>query len=211
MGKCHFANLLISLGCLQVRPTAPFSYASGLKGPIYCDNRLVLGFPEKRKEVADGLAKLISDSAIEYDAIAGLATAGIPHGAMVAERLEKPFIYIRAKAKGHGKGNQVEGHYSAGDRILMVEDLVNQASSLEVAVAGGRDAGLVVAGLFSIVDYQSKVAASVLQKLKLELNSLTNFEYILKACSEQSICDESGLELLKEWQADPVSWSERHS
>lgn len=201
-----FAKLLLSLGCVQVSPEKPYTYASGLMGPIYTDNRQILSFVAERLEVAEGLVDLLRENSLNFDSIAGLATAGIPHGMLVSHMMGAPFIYIRGKAKGHGKGNLIEGKYKKGDRIILVEDLVNQGSSLDSAIIGAKEAGLIPVACVSIVDYQMPAAIEVLKKHDLPLFSLTNFSQISHAAASENGLSKESVQLLDRWHKDPANW-----
>jgi orotate phosphoribosyltransferase len=201
-----FAKLLLSLGCVQVSPDSPYTYASGLVGPIYTDNRQILGHVPERLEVAEGLVDLLRENNLSFDSIAGLATAGIPHGMLVAHMMGSPFIYIRGKAKGHGKGNLIEGKFKTGDKVVLVEDLVNQGSSLDTAVIGAIEAGLIPVACVCIVDYQMPAAKEVLKKHHLPLFSLTNFSQISHAAASQDHLSRESVELLESWHKDPANW-----
>jgi orotate phosphoribosyltransferase len=201
-----FAKLLLSLGCVQVNPDKPFTYASGLKGPIYTDNRQILSFVAERLEVAEGLVELLRESAISFDSIAGLATAGIPHGMLVSHMMGSPFIYIRSKAKAHGKGNLIEGKYKEGDRVVLVEDLVNQGSSLDTAIIGAKEASLIPVACITIVDYQMPAAKKVLEKHELPLFSLTNFSQLSHAAASEGGFSKESSALLDRWHKDPANW-----
>jgi len=201
------AKILFSLNCIQLKPSDPFTYASGLKGPIYCDNRQILSYVAERDVVIDYFVKLIESLDIEFDSLAGLATAGIPHAAWIADRLKKPMIYIRGKAKGHGKQNQVEGAIKEGQRILLVEDLVNQGKSLGDAYEGAVAAGLKPVGCVSIVDYDMANAKARLEELNLNLYSLTHFSDLVSYAKDSGIITDKETTLLNTWQNDPASWS----
>lgn len=202
------AKILLEIGCVQVKPKDPFTYASGLKGPIYCDNRKVLSHVNERNIIIDAFIKLIQEKNFEFDQLAGLATAGIPHAAFIANKLDLPMIYIRDKAKGHGKGNQVEGDFVPGQKVLLIEDLVNQGSSLEKAVQGAVDAGLNVVGCLSIVDYEMSKARDILKKLNLDLFSLTKFSDLADTACVLGKIGKEEVELLRAWQKDPAGWHE---
>lgn len=202
----RFANLLLSLECVQVSPENPYTYASGLVGPIYTDNRQIMGHVPERLEVAQGLVDLIRESGVKFDSVAGMATAGIPHGMLVAHILGVPFCWVRSKAKEHGKSKQVEGKFKEGDKIILVEDLVNQGSSLDKAVVGAKDAGLDPTGCFCIVDYQMSAAQEVLKKHDIPLFSLTNFTYISHAAKAEHGLSAEAQALLEKWQKDPANW-----
>ena len=201
------ANLLIDLKCVQLNPKEPFVYASGLKGPIYCDNRKTLSHVEARSVVRDAFVDLIKNGNFKYDQIAGMATAGIAHAAFVADAMGQPMVYVRSKPKGHGKQNQLEGDYASGQKLLLIEDLVNQGKSLAEGVEGVRNAGLEVETCFSIVDYEMDQAKQRLSGLGIKLVSLTTFSDLVAAGKEKGLLDDESVELLKSWQRDPSNWS----
>jgi orotate phosphoribosyltransferase len=207
MEKNKIAKLLMGLKCVQISMKTPFNYASGLKGPIYCDNRKVISHVNARQQVIDAFLEKIKKSGIKFDSVAGLATAGIPHAAWIADKLSLPMIYVRGKAKEHGKKNLIEGDYSPGDKVILIEDLVNQGSSLENAVLGLQEAGLETAACFCIVSYQMKNVEKLLQKLNLSLFSLTDFSSILDVSKEFLKLSEEDISDLLEWQKSPETWS----
>lgn len=204
----EIASLLLKKGCLKVSPQEPFTYASGLRGPMYCDNRKILAYVPERNEIIEAFVEFIQSLDLEYDAICGLATAGIPHGALIADRLNKPFIYARSKPKGHGKRNQIEGHFEPGQKVLVIEDLVNQGKSLEEAVLGIKDAGLHPTACCSIVHYQMEQAEKRSIEHQTPLYHLTNFENIVEAAVRLNSIDEDQRGTLIAWQKDPQSWSD---
>ena len=202
----EIAKLLISLNCVQLSPGNPFTYASGLKGPIYCDNRKILSHVKERGIVAEQLVSLINESKVVFDQVAGLATAGIPHAAIVSERLHVPMIYVRSAPKGHGKQNQIEGDFVSGEKIILIEDLVNQGKSLGVAIDGAIGAGLVPQACFCIVDYQMKSSRELLSKYSLPLFSLTDFTTLVNvACDLQKITG-NDKDILYKWHDNPSIW-----
>lgn len=203
----RIAEILMDCGCLKLSVDEPFTYASGLKGPIYCDNRLILSFPKERTEVEQELARLITQNITQEFLVVGVATAGIAHGALVAHLLNKSFCYVRADKKTHGRQNQVEGHFVRGQNAVMVEDLVNQGGSLVQAVQGVRDAGLVVNDCFCLVDYQTLAAVKKLNEEELQLHSLTDFDSILNAAVERKMIGPKQVDELRRWQNDPQNWS----
>lgn len=205
--KLKFAKLLLRIGAVEVRPHKPFTYASGLRGPIYCDNRRILAFPNERRMIRDGLKSLLESSGWRYDQLAGLATAGIPHAALLADLLEKPMVYIRSKAKGHGRGNQIEGMYRSGEKLVLVEDLINQGSSLNQALNGVTQAGLQAVGCLSIVSYQMPAAEAISKKWSLPTLSLTDFDSLCIAAGELGILSEKEIDLLVQWRSDSRAWS----
>tara|TARA_R110002072_G_scaffold534_8_gene4266 strand:+ start:17371 stop:18006 length:636 start_codon:yes stop_codon:yes gene_type:complete len=206
VNKLDIAKILLKTGCVSIKPNEPFTYASGLRGPIYCDNRVMLGHVAERYQVCTSFVDVINKNSFVYDHIGGLATAGIPHAAWIAHEMKRSMVYIRSKPKGHGKGNQIEGNFKEGDKILIVEDLVNQAKSLEEAVLGARSDGAAIEDCLCIVDYEMPAALDRVKKLGLRLFSLTDFSHIIKAGVELGFINESDHETLNAWQKDPVAW-----
>jgi orotate phosphoribosyltransferase len=207
MNQTQVAEILVKTGCLALSPMEPFTYASGLKGPIYCDNRKIISHVEERRKIVDAFIKVIEKHDLtNTHFIAGLATGGIAHSAWIAEKMDKPMVYLRAKAKNHGRKNSIEGDYKEGQSALLIEDLVNQGSSLEAAVKGAREFGLVVEHCISIVDYKMDAAKRRLEKLNLNLISLTDLDAIVKmAQKKQGLTDEE-VSLIYRWQDDPINW-----
>lgn len=207
--KMDIARGLIKQGCVQLSPNKPFSYASGLKGPIYCDNRLILGQVALREQVISAFVDLIQKKTAKFDLIGGIATAGIPHAAFIADRLKLPMVYVRPKAKEHGKKNQVEGQYLANQSVILIEDLVNQGSSLADAMEGIKSCELLSTQCLCIVDYQMGEAKKRLQELSLSLESLTDFEHLVRAALELGLIEEKEKRLLMDWHDDPKEWSKQ--
>ncbi len=205
--KNDVAEILFQLKCLTLSPSQPFVYASGLRGPIYCDNRQILSFPRERAQIVEGLEKVLEESGWKYDSLAGLATAGIPHAAFLAAKVQSPMLYIRSQAKGHGKQNQVEGRFEKGERVVLIEDLVNQGSSLEQAVKAAKAAGLQVVGCLCIVSYQMEGAIKRLEELEVPLISLTDFDSIVEVALVKGEISQGEAGLLKDWQKNPQAWS----
>ena len=198
--KEQLLNALLNLGCLQVKPSEPFSYASGLHGPIYCDNRLSLSDPKVRSLIADSFAEKFKELNLSVDSLMGLATAGIPHGALLADRLNLPFNYIRSKAKGHGKKNLIEGKWQEGQKVLVIEDLVNQGASLSSAVKNIMEAGGEVAGCFCIVNYEFFSTSDY------QIHHLVSFSDIIAHCKEKNFVTKDEVTLLENWHKDPKIW-----
>ncbi len=208
------SEMLLSLGCVKFSPERPFLYASGLKGPIYCDNRKILSHVPARDLVAELLVKQVElwrKDGLLFDAVAGLATAGIPHATLLADRLHCPMIYIRSSAKEHGAKNQLEGDIRPGMRLLLVEDLVNQASSLEKACHAAKNAGTIPVGAVAIVDYQMSKSVQILSEQGLVLKSLTTFQDLLLAAERQNLLDRKGRDILMDWHQNPERWSSNNS
>lgn len=205
--KMDIAKNLINLGAVKFSPQNPFTYASGLKGPIYCDNRLILSHVEFRDQVIQSFIDVILENKLTFDHLGGIATAGIPHAAFVADRMKRSMVYVRPKAKDHGRKNQVEGFYKAGDKVLLFEDLVNQGASLEDSMAGLNGAELKCDGCLCVVDYEMAGAKERLRNLSIQLFSLTDFTSLTMAAFELNLINQDGLNLLREWHADPKAWS----
>ena len=210
MGPKDIANLLLDIGCLELSPSKPFSYASGLKGPIYCDNRKLLSHTKERTLIVDAFIKKLSESGWAYDKVAGLATAGIPYAAFVADRNNEPMVYVRSKPKAHGKRQQVEGDFSPGESVVLFEDLINQGASLNEALLGVKDSGLIVSGCLAIVHYQTPKAEEVFKTWGLNFLYLTDFDAICSAALEKGLITEQELSLLETWKEDPKAWSEKY-
>ena len=207
MNSLQVAHLLLEKGCLALSPQEPFTYASGLKGPMYCDNRKILSYPDARRQIVEAFSKLVKKEGIDFDSYAGLATAGIPHAALLAHLDEKPMVYVRSKPKSHGKRQQVEGAFKEGETLLLVEDLINQGASLHEAMLGVDDAGLKVAACLAIVHYDTEKAKKVLEEWNLKLLCLTDISSIITAAEEKGLIDQEGALAMKKWHEDPVAWS----
>ena len=173
------AKILLKTKCVEFSLETPFTYASGATGPLYCDNRHLLGFPGEREDLVDLLVKKIQRECPSFDVLAGVATGAIAYAAMVAFRLGRPMVYVRPSEKDYGKKNQIEGHFVPGWRALVLEDLVNRGSSLEAAIGALRRGNLTVSSCLSVVDYERKEAQERLTKLKVQHFSLTRFTTIL--------------------------------
>jgi orotate phosphoribosyltransferase len=202
------AKNLIKLGAVKFSPNNPFTYASGLKGPIYCDNRLILSHVDFRDQVIESFSTLIKENGLDFDLLGGIATAGIPYAAFLADRLKKPMVYVRPKAKDHGRKNQVEGDYRPGQKVILFEDLVNAGSSLEDSMKGLSASDLKCDSCLCVVDYEMEIAKTRLSDLSIQLYSLTDFTSLTKAAFELNLVTEEGLSLLKRWHTDPKKWSE---
>ena len=204
----NIAKILLDIKAVALSPDEPFTWASGIKSPIYCDNRLILSFPEERNVVEDSLYKMIKEEYSQVEYIMGTATAGIPHGALVAERLNLPMGFVRSSKKDHGKQNQIEGKIIKGAKVVVVEDLFSTGgSSIDTAVAL-EEAGFEVLGIVSIFTYNLPVAEENFRKYNLRHSSLTNYEELTKYAKEINYINETQLEKLSKWRENPQdeSW-----
>lgn len=200
------AGRLLEIEAVTLKPSEPFTWASGLKSPIYCDNRLTLSFPSIRREIATGLKELILEKFPEVELVAGTATAGIPHAAWVSELLDLPMCYVRSKAKGHGKGNQIEGKASSGQKVVVVEDLISTGGSVITAVEALREAGCEVLGVVSIFTYELPKGKELLTDAKISAYSLTDFSTLIEVAKAKGYIGEEDLASLTDWKNDPAGW-----
>jgi len=208
--KRSIAEKLLEINAVALRPNEPFTWTSGLRSPIYCDNRLTLSYPAVRREIASGLKRLIEEHFPEAEVIAGTATAGIPHAAWVSELMDLPMCYVRSKAKGHGKGNQIEGNVEKGQKVVVVEDLISTGGSVITAVEALRAAGCEVLGAVSIFTYELEKGKENFKQAGIEAVSLTNFSTLIKVAIEKGKISQDDQESLLSWSKDPASWSMQH-
>lgn len=201
------AEKLLQGNAVRLSPTEPFTWASGWKSPIYCDNRKVLSFPYIRDFIKSEMCNLIFSQYPDADLLAGVATAGIPWGAMAADQLKLPYIYVRPKPKEHGLGNQIEGSYTAGAKVVVIEDLISTGKSSLQVVEVLRAAGLEVTGMVSIFNYGFPVAVQAFADAKLPFHSLTNYENLITLALEKGIISENLQPLLLKWREDPANWT----
>lgn len=200
------AGKLLQINAIRLNPQQPFTWASGWKSPIYCDNRKTLSFPYIRDFIKSELCNVIFESFPDAGLLAGVATAGIAWGAMVADQLKLPYIYVRPKPKEHGLGNQIEGYYEPGQRVVVIEDLISTGkSSLQVCDVL-RDQGLVIEGMVSIFTYGFDVAAAAFEKAGVPLKSLTNYQTLISLAVEQGIVGADDENTLLNWRKDPAGW-----
>ncbi len=201
----HIAQKLLQINAIKLSPQKPFTWASGILSPIYCDNRLTLNFPEFRTYIADAFAKVISE--YNYDKIAGIATAGIPHGALLADKVQKPYLYVRSKAKGHGRQNMIEGVLNQDEQIIMVEDLISTGMSSLKAVDAIREGGGKTDLVLSIFNYGFSSAVEAFEAKKCNFVSLSNYDILLEEAVKIGHLEDKDLDLLKRWKTDPKSWN----
>ncbi|MBM6935232.1 orotate phosphoribosyltransferase [Enterococcus cecorum] len=200
------AQNLLAIKAVSLSPNEPFTWASGIKSPIYCDNRLTMSFPKVRRLIAKGLAEKIKKQFPEVEVIAGTATAGIPHAAWVAEILDLPMVYIRSKAKDHGKGNQIEGQITPGQKMVVIEDLISTGGSVLEACQAAKREGADVLGVAAIFTYELPKGATNFNTAKLPLVTLTNYTTLIQTALEEGYISEADLALLTAWKHDPENW-----
>ncbi|MFY0759113.1 orotate phosphoribosyltransferase [Metabacillus dongyingensis] len=201
--KHQIAEQLLKIEAVFLSPNEPFTWSSGLKSPIYCDNRLTLSYPEVRKDIAEGLTKLIREEYPQAEMIAGTATAGIPHAAWVSDLLNLPMCYVRSKPKGHGKGNQIEGKVHEGQKVVVVEDLISTGGSVITAVQALREAGCEVIGVVSIFTYELQKGAEMLEDAGIHAVSLTDYSSLIDVALKKGAIEKKDLEKLKKWRENP--------
>lgn len=202
----RIAEILLEVGCVTLRPEQPFTWASGIQSPIYCDNRLLMSNPDARREVREAFCHLIKEKGMACDLIAGVALGAIPHAAWVAERLGKPMVYIRKEVKGHGKQNQVEGKVEPGVAAVVIEDLVSTGGSSVTAVEALREAGAKVDHCLAIFSYGFAEALKKFEERHCNLISLTDFATLLQMARERRIIKADQETLLKKFITNPWHW-----
>jgi orotate phosphoribosyltransferase len=200
--KERIAKSLLDIGAVELSPQKPFVWTSGIKSPIYCDNRLTLAYPDLRKEIAHGLVGLINAHFPQVTVIAGTATAGIPHAAWVADLLDLPMIYVRSKAKGHGKHNQIEGKLTPEDKAVVIEDLISTGGSSLRAAESIRQSGAAVLGVVAIFSYALPQAEEAFRKAGIPYVSLSDYPTLLQVARREGKLTEEELCKLKAWQPE---------
>ena len=204
--ESRVAGYLLDSKAVQLNVENPFTWASGWNSPIYCDNRITLSYPEYRTEIKKGLANLIKSTYPQVEAIAGVATAGIPQGALVADLLELPFIYVRSKPKGHGMENMIEGKVVKGQKVVLVEDLISTGGSSIKAALALKDSGLDVLGLVAIFTYGFDLSVENFKNSGISMATLSNYNAMIELALEQGYINETQAESLKAWRVDPANW-----
>lgn len=204
------ANLL-QIKAIKLNNDKPFTWASGLKSPIYCDNRITLSYPKIRTYIRQQLAKAITDHFGNVDVIAGVATAGIPQGALVAQELGLPFAYVRSSAKDHGLTNKIEGVVNSGQTVVVIEDLVSTGKSSLEAVHALREIGAKVTGMVAIFSYGLQVANENFTSADCRLITLSDYDSLISKAVEDEYISKKDENSLREWKNDPKAWSDKHS
>lgn len=200
------AEFLLQIKAVKLQPNSPFTWASGWKSPIYCDNRITLSFPAIRTYIRQGYADAILEHFGKPDIIAGVATGGIAQGALVAQELGIPFIYVRSSAKAHGMGNMIEGHFEKGQRVVVIEDLISTGGSSLQAVQALREAGLEVKGLVAIFTYGFDVSIKNFSNAECPFVTLTDYDHLIDQALKSDYVTDSDIESLREWKINPDNW-----
>jgi len=201
------AEKLLQAEAVKLSPHQPFTWASGWKSPIYCDNRKLLSQPFIRDYIKSELCNVVFEKFAEAELIAGVATAGIAWGAMVADQLKLPFIYVRPKPKEHGLGNQIEGQYSAGQKTVVIEDLISTGKSSLQVVEVLKQNGIEIMGMVSIFNYEFPVAVEAFEKAKVPFHSLTNYSQLLNLSKQRGTITGADEEVLLNWRTNPANWT----
>jgi len=200
------AEYLLQIKAIKLQPAKPFTWASGWKSPIYCDNRMTLSFPEVRSFIADSFASRVRELYPDAQVVAGVATGAIAHGALVADRLNLPFIYVRSGAKDHGLGNQIEGHYVKKQKVVVIEDLISTGGSSLGAVKALRGAECDVLGMIAIFTYGFSKSADAFSDEGCRLDTLSNYGVLVDMAAASGYISPADVETLREWRQDPSIW-----
>lgn len=200
------AKALMDIKAVLLRPQEPFTWASGWHSPIYCDNRRILSHPELRAQVAQWLSDKAMELYPEAEVVAGVATGAIAHGVLAADRMQKPFVYVRPKPKDHGTGSQIEGELAPGKKVVVIEDLISTGMSSLAAVKALRDAGAQVLGMVAIFTYGFDLAAQRFEEDKVRLDTLSNYSALVDVASETGYISSAAKSLLHEWRENPSEW-----
>jgi orotate phosphoribosyltransferase len=200
------AEYLLQIKAIKLQPSNPFTWASGWKSPIYCDNRKTLSFPEVRTFICNSFADLIKEHYPQAELIAGVATGAIAHGALVADKLGLPFIYVRSGAKEHGLGNQIEGYFTPGQKVVVIEDLISTGGSSLSAVRALKEAGCEVLGMVAIFTYEFKKASDGFAAENCNLDTLSNYTTLISTAVATGYIGQTEVETLKNWRINPSVW-----
>lgn len=200
------AAQLLQIKAIKLQPSEPFTWASGWKSPIYCDNRIILSFPEVRNYVRESLVSVIKQKYGTPDAIAGVATGAIAMGVLVAQEMGLPFVYVRPEAKSHGRKNQIEGSLEAGKNVVVIEDLISTGGSSLKAVDALREASIKVVGMAAVFTYGFPLADENFEKAACDIVTLSNYDHLLEEVNAQGYIDEPTFETLKKWRQAPDQW-----
>mgnify|MGYP005747393653 FL=1 len=200
------SKLLLQINAIKLNPKNPFTWASGWKSPIYCDNRTILSYPDKRNLICNYLALQIEKNLKNFDVIAGVATGAIGIGMLVANKLNKPFVYVRSDRKKHGRKNSVEGFFQKNQKVVVIEDLISTGKSSLEACDSLLAEGLTIEGLVSIFNYNFDVSKKNFESKKIKYYSLCSYELLIKFAAKQNYISEKEIQKLKSWRSDPENW-----
>lgn len=203
------AEKLLQINAVKLNLQKPFTWASGWKSPIYCDNRKILSYPHVRDFIKSEMTNTVFTEFPDAEVIAGVATAGIPHGVLVADLLTLPFVYVRSKPKEHGMGNQIEGVLEPGKKVVVIEDLISTGMSSMQAVEALQQAGAEIIGICSVFNYGFDVAKDLFASKQIKMISLSNYDALVSLALEKNIIDKADESLLKEWRVSPSSWGQK--
>ena len=206
----EIAGHLLQINAIKLNAETPFTWASGLRAPIYCDNRLSLSFPPVRDIIADALAEIVRQDFPDTDIVAGVATGAIAHGVLVAERLNLPFVYVRSAPKAHGLESRIEGKVNAGQKVVVIEDLISTGKSSLAACKALQAEGLELLGMAAIFSYELDAAGRNLGNTGFPVITLSNYPALLDVAVEKGYIPFNGFEMLKSWRENPEGWSELH-
>ncbi len=204
------AKILLELNAITLNPKKPFKYASGIISPVYTDCRVLMAYPDKRREIRDLYIEAIKKSGVKFDVVAGTATAGIPHAAWIADKLNLPMVYVRGKAKDHGKENLMEGIIKESQKAIVIEDLVSTGESAINSVKAVRGAGGQIEYVFSIITYGMEKAKISFDENQLKLISLTTFADVVKAAQEMGQISKEEISTILDWTQDPANWGKKN-
>ena len=204
----HIAAHLLRIGAVKINAKNPFVWSSGLKSPIYCDNRLLLSYPEVRTQVQQAFVAAALNWH-PFDVVGGVATAGIPHGVLVADALRKPFIYVRSKPKGHGRQNQIEGDLKPGSQVLLIEDLISTGGSSIRAAKAVKEAGSEVSGILAIFSYGFDLSQRAFNDADIPFRTLITLDDLLEAAQLSGSITPQEKELIMSWRLEPEAWAEK--
>ena len=200
------AEVLLKVKAIKLSPTEPFTWASGWKSPIYCDNRVTLSYPPVRVFLKEEISKIVESKYGKPDVIAGVATGAIAIGILVAQELDVPFIYVRPEPKGHGRKNQIEGHLESGQNVVVIEDLISTGKSSLNAVKALKESGATVKGMVAIFSYGFDLASENFKNSNVYLSTLSDYSNLLEQAMDSKYITEKELDTLTEWRKDPENW-----
>lgn len=203
--EAEVARKLLEIKAIKLNPSNPFTWASGIQSPIYCDNRVALSYPAVRNFIKQALVEKSSEFP-DFGVVAGVATAGIPHGTLLADALQKPFVYVRSSAKEHGRRNMIEGELATGQKVLVVEDLISTGGSCLQAVEALREAGADVVGVLAIFQYGFAKAETAFASKNILWKTLSNYDALIQEAISMRYISESDLNTLKKWRENPDGW-----